>query len=422
MSCSTDSNAPRANKRFLSSIIKSTDEHNKTILKAQAQAAEDLKREKREQERRQRKVRAEEAAAAEKLRRKGKRRHTEEDEGWDRWDGRTAERRKVSRNWETWDGYDDDHDLDSDRNGSRKRRRSRSRDKVGSSRSKRSGTGDKEKAREEHSTSSNHEHSLRRRKRSSERNRDKRDDNRSRQRRRRDDITRHSQRSASRSHSSSSHFSDRNDHKARKRKQPRSPKHTLDNLRNASNLEPSRHTPQLDAKLDAKEAELRQKLKDSRKESLESESKDGQHDILYSRRSLTPMTISRSPSLGPERPLEHVPSKMDRYFEESYDPRLDVGPLVVPQVPAAGLVSDADFESWDVMLELIRLRREDKAEKKRLERLGIFPTKHKVCKGVSTSSSGAVAERWNSEGVSVMNIEYSKKGTVREWDLGKEGF
>lgn len=112
---------------------------------------------------------------------------------------------------------------------------------------------------------------------------------------------------------------------------------------------------------------------------------------------------------------------MDRYFEESYDPRLDVEPLAVPRIPTTGLVSDADFEGWDAMLDLIRLRREDKVEKKRLERLGLLPTKNKVRKTISTSSSASVAERWNVEGVSVMDIEYSKKGTVREWDLGKEG-
>ncbi len=113
---------------------------------------------------------------------------------------------------------------------------------------------------------------------------------------------------------------------------------------------------------------------------------------------------------------------MDRYFEESYDPRLDVEPLTLPRVPATGLINDADFEGWDAMLELIRLRKEDKAEKKRLERLGLLPPKDKIKKkSVVLNSSAAVAERWNGEGVSVMDIAYSKKGTVREWDLGKEG-
>lgn len=103
---------------------------------------------------------------------------------------------------------------------------------------------------------------------------------------------------------------------------------------------------------------------------------------------------------------------MDKYFEASYDPRLDVAPLSVPEIPKSGLISDADFAGWDAMLELIRLRREDKAEKKRLERLGISADDLGKKSG-SGSSSG---------GLDIMEIEYKKKGAVREWDLGKEGF
>ena len=112
---------------------------------------------------------------------------------------------------------------------------------------------------------------------------------------------------------------------------------------------------------------------------------------------------------------------MDKYFEETYDPRLDVAPLAVPQVPATGLINNADFEGWDAMLELIRVRREDKEEKKRLERLGLTLEKVKDKKKVVVGDSG-VESRWNGEGVSIMDIEYKKRGTVREWDLGKEGF
>jgi hypothetical protein len=112
---------------------------------------------------------------------------------------------------------------------------------------------------------------------------------------------------------------------------------------------------------------------------------------------------------------------MDRYFEESYDPRLDVAPLSVPSVPATGLINDADFEGWDAMLELIRVRREDKEEKKRLDRLGLSKEKVKVKKSVPINSSAAVADRWSSEGVSILDIEYKKRGSVREWDVGKEG-
>jgi len=114
---------------------------------------------------------------------------------------------------------------------------------------------------------------------------------------------------------------------------------------------------------------------------------------------------------------------MDRYFEESYDPRLDVAPLEAPKVPATGLINNAEFEGWDAMLELIRIRREDKEEKKRLERLGLLPKeKSKSKKKVVIDSAPAVADRWGAEGVSIMDIEYKKKGSVREWDMGKEGF
>ena len=110
---------------------------------------------------------------------------------------------------------------------------------------------------------------------------------------------------------------------------------------------------------------------------------------------------------------------MDRYFEESYDPRLDVAPLTAPKVPATGLINNAEFEGWDAMLELIRIRREDKEEKKRLERLGLSKEKVKVKKNAQISSSTV---GWSSDqGVSILDIEYKKRGSVREWDVGKEG-
>ena len=66
------------------------------------------------------------------------------------------------------------------------------------------------------------------------------------------------------------------------------------------------------------------------------------------------------------------------------------------------------------MLEIIRQRREDKAERKRMERLGINKDTEKI---------GKSTEAWTmSEGVGVMDIQYNKRGAVREWDMGKEGF
>ena len=72
---------------------------------------------------------------------------------------------------------------------------------------------------------------------------------------------------------------------------------------------------------------------------------------------------------------------MDKYFDSSYDPRLDVAPLAMPTIPATGLISDAEFAGWDAMLEVIRLRRQDKEDKKALERWGIGKEKEKVGEG-----------------------------------------
>jgi len=109
---------------------------------------------------------------------------------------------------------------------------------------------------------------------------------------------------------------------------------------------------------------------------------------------------------------------MDKYFDSSYDPRLDVAPLTVPQVPATGLIDDAEFAGWDAMLEIIRQRREDKAEKKILERWGISKDKNKN----KNKGDDGLASRWSEGGTNIMDIEYKKRGSVREWDLGKEGF
>ncbi|OBZ68626.1 hypothetical protein A0H81_11474 [Grifola frondosa] len=111
---------------------------------------------------------------------------------------------------------------------------------------------------------------------------------------------------------------------------------------------------------------------------------------------------------------------MDKYFESSYDPRLDVAPLSVPTIPSTGLISDAEFEGWDAMLEIIRLRRQDKEDKKALERWGLGKDKSKDKK--RKKSDEGEPERVSEGGLGIMDIEYKKRGSVREWDLGKEGF
>lgn len=109
---------------------------------------------------------------------------------------------------------------------------------------------------------------------------------------------------------------------------------------------------------------------------------------------------------------------MDKYFESSYDPRLDTAPMTIPEVPATGLIEGAEFESWDAMLDIIRQRREDRAERKRLERAGLIPREATTETKVTKTS-----EAWTMDaGPSIMDIKYAKRGAVREWDVGKEGF
>jgi hypothetical protein len=107
---------------------------------------------------------------------------------------------------------------------------------------------------------------------------------------------------------------------------------------------------------------------------------------------------------------------MDKYFEESYDPRLDHGPLTIPEVPSTGLINGDDFEGWEAMLEVIRQRREYKAEKKRAERLGLSVESER-------EKEKRKQDTWGTDGGdNLLDIKYTKKGAVREWDMGKEGF
>jgi len=115
---------------------------------------------------------------------------------------------------------------------------------------------------------------------------------------------------------------------------------------------------------------------------------------------------------------------MDKYFETSYDPRLDITPLVAPSIPATGLINSAEFEGWDAMLELIKQRRADKADRKRLERLGLVEKSGKEKKKGKSKVEGlgvaGTLAGWSTGGDGLMDIEYKKRGSVREWDLGKE--
>lgn len=117
--CSNETNQPRANKRFLTSIIKSTDEHNRNQLRAQAEGAEkkwegDRWDERRGSSKRSGRERSRSRSRDHHKSRKRKRRDEDEDEKdefggleWDRWDPRSdpvAKRDTKERDWENWEG------------------------------------------------------------------------------------------------------------------------------------------------------------------------------------------------------------------------------------------------------------------------------------------------------------------------------
>ncbi|KAK4052771.1 hypothetical protein OIV83_002058 [Microbotryomycetes sp. JL201] len=132
----------------------------------------------------------------------------------------------------------------------------------------------------------------------------------------------------------------------------------------------------------------------------------------------------------PPKPSTAPPSKMDKYFEPDYDPRLDVNLDHVTQ--SNGLIADAGFDGWNTMLQVIRERKEEKKEREWREKLERKREREKVRKerehrrkrrrGESVSSGEDPGEeaRDRGTGSGLMEIEYSKRGSTREWDLGKQ--
>ena len=90
---------------------------------------------------------------------------------------------------------------------------------------------------------------------------------------------------------------------------------------------------------------------------------------------------------------------MDKYFTADYDPRLDLTPVLASD----GFLPPSSFEGWDAMLQVIRLRREEKEEKKRL-----------------LERPGKASKKATGELDDIFAIEYTKRGSTREWDEGKE--
>ncbi|WVO21234.1 uncharacterized protein IAS62_002541 [Cryptococcus decagattii] len=170
-------------------------------------------------------------------------------------------------------------------------------------------------------------------------------------------------------------------------------------------------------------------------------------------RELTPPPRSRDLSSSPSPPPV---SKMDKYFESSYDPRLDL-----PAVPAQGLVAEV---GWDNMLAILKERGKKKrrnspslSDDEPAPPPGILPRKRAYSPDTLARKAGrkerkaAREERRKRRGDSDSEderervkrrdrrkekekekangeqqggglpdgYEYTKKGSVREWDVGK---
>lgn len=113
---------------------------------------------------------------------------------------------------------------------------------------------------------------------------------------------------------------------------------------------------------------------------------------------------------------------MDKYFSPTYDPLLDFTPAQLTD-STTGLIGEGGFDEWDRMLSTMKRRKEDKKEvewREKEERRRERDKKRKERRrkrGESVSESDSEDEKG---GKGIMDMKYSKKGSTREWDLGKE--
>jgi hypothetical protein len=141
------------------------------------------------------------------------------------------------------------------------------------------------------------------------------------------------------------------------------------------------------------------------------------------RRSDSPSTAS---SPGELLPAEAAPpSKMDKYFSASYDPRLDVSVADLTD-PKTGLIAEGNFDEWSMMLDVLEARKGDRkmreieteAERRKRKEEKRLKKDNKRRRGHSSSPEiGPLPASMSSAGDGL--TEYTKKGSVRPWDAGK---
>jgi hypothetical protein len=125
--------------------------------------------------------------------------------------------------------------------------------------------------------------------------------------------------------------------------------------------------------------------------------RDSEQDRNRRKRSRSPRRHKTS-DWGTSKSEELPPSKMDRYFDEKYDPVLDV--RAETREDENGLIED---DGWDRMLRALK----DKEERKRAKKENRKEDK------VHRDEKPRV-------GTDVMKIQYTSRGKQREWDKGKD--
>ncbi|KAM0786870.1 hypothetical protein ACM66B_002295 [Microbotryomycetes sp. NB124-2] len=379
-----DKNAPirKPNKRFLSNMIKNVDEHNQALLRQERDAQRKREREEREAADEWRREFRKESKRAENDERYSERRHERRSDDGDqrrdddvyrsRRDGgdreKNADHSSQSRHRKGRLSYDEE--VDDDREARRRRRRHHE-----SSRSERHRSSSPARRREEE-----HDSEL---------------------------GSSSSQRTRHRSQRDHEHDFDDDDDDRRDRRR-----------RHRQEDEDERH--------DRGRSRTHQRHDAGETESVDDVLAQVELETNGNRARRTVDMPSTSP---PPKPSSAPPSKMDKYFEADYDPRLDVNLDDVTQ--SNGIIADAGFDGWNSMLQIIRERKEEKKEREWKEKTERKREREKVRKerehrrkrrrGESVSSSEGESDGGlRDKGKGLMDVEYVKRGSTREWDLGKE--
>lgn len=123
------------------------------------------------------------------------------------------------------------------------------------------------------------------------------------------------------------------------------------------------------------------------------------------------------PSGGPHA----GPSKMDKYFKADYDPRLDVSMESLTD-PNTGLIGEGNFDEWSNMLEILKIRRQEKnflaAEREEQARDAKYKSSSSSKKMSKSLKAPTTFEESNKAILGIGGYAKTKKST--EWGAGPD--